>query len=150
MTELGEAFVPIRATLDKLDGDLKEAKGMIDCALGSLQKVGTLALTGALAGATAAVTALGAGLAFSVSQALEAEQSQASLAQVLKSTGGAAGLTQDPAHALAQEFMNLAGGSDDAVLAIEEVGLRAGSIAADEMPAFIQASLDLGQVMGDT
>jgi len=84
-----------------------------------------------------------------VSSALEAEQGQARLAQIIKSTGGAAGLTQDAANDLAQQFMNLAGGSDDAILAIEEMGLRMGTISAEEMPNFIQMSLDLGAVMGD-
>ena len=46
--ELGEAFVPIRATLDKLDSDLAGARGKIDGALkkigGSLQKLGNKAI----------------------------------------------------------------------------------------------------------
>lgn len=150
MTELGEAFVPIRATLDKLDGDLADAKGMIEKALGGLgeglQKAGTIALGVGAAG----FAALGTAMAFSLDQALGNEKIQASLAQAIKASGGAAGLTAEMANDLAQSFIGLAGGSDDAVLAIETVGIRAGTIAADEMPAFIQASLDLGAVMGDT
>ncbi len=53
-SQLGEAFVPIRATLDKLDGDLKQARSKIEGALGAVsanvQKIGGLALTGAAAG----------------------------------------------------------------------------------------------------
>lgn len=93
--------------------------------------------------------ALAAGLALSVKEALDAEKTQAALAQVLKSTGNQAGLTQDKANELAQQFKDLAGGSDDAILALETIGLRAGTIAADQMPAFIQTSLDLGAVLGD-
>lgn len=83
-------------------------------------------------------------------QALAAEQQQAGLAAVLKSTNYQAGLTQATVNDLAQKFKNLAGGSDEAVVAIEEIGIRSGSINANTMPQFIQNVLDLGQVMGDT
>ncbi len=61
-----------------------------------------------------------------------------------------AGFTIDSLNKLAQEFMNLAGGSDDAIMAIEEIGLRSGAISSEQMPAFIQSVLDLGTVMGST
>lgn len=97
-----------------------------------------------------AAGALATGLGISIAAAMDNEKAQASLAQVLQSTQGAAGLTAEAANALAVQFMDLAGGSDDAILAIETIGLRAGTIAADQMPGFIQATLDLGAVMGDT
>lgn len=248
--ELGEAFVPIRATLDKLDGDLAAAKGKIQSALGGLgdglQKAGGLALAGAVGAATAALGALSGALGFSVGQALEAEQSQSDLALAVKNANAViddqakayadasgkvvtstklsadeiaglqtkletataklhdmevaypklknptesqtlafkrqqetvdnltaqiaegsqvittnlvdalglvppqAGFTADSLNALAQSFMDLAGGSDDAITAIETIALRSGNISSNEMPAFIQRVLDLGQVMGDT
>src|SRR4030042_944190 len=51
-SQLGEAFVPIRATLDKLDGDLKQARSKVEGAMkgmedksgkagGALQALGT-------------------------------------------------------------------------------------------------------------
>jgi len=103
----------------------------------------------AVSAASAAADALGSFFADSFAGALEAEQTVARLGQVIESTGGAAGITVDDAQALADQFKNLAGGSDDAVLAIEEIGLRMGTISADEMPSFIQSTLDLGAVMGD-
>lgn len=129
------------------------AKGVLDGVSGALDGLAGIAggvLTAGLAAGAAGLTALGAGLSFSFAQAIENEQIQAQLAQTIKSTGGAAGLTADAANALAQQFSHLAGGSDDAILAIETIGLRAGTISADEMPAFIQSVLDLGTVMGDT
>jgi len=119
----------------------------------SLTDLGNLASgalkTGLAIGAAGfASLAAGAGLAFSA--ALDNEKIQSRLAQVIKSTGGAAGLTAEKANELAKQFMNLAGGSDDAVLAIQEIGLRAGTVSSEKMPAFIQATLDLGQVMGST
>lgn len=83
----------------------------------------------------------------SIAGALEDEQTLTHLNQVIKSTGGVAGLTAAEAQALAQQFHILAGGSDDLVLSLIRIGLQAGTIAESEMPAFIQASLDLGAVM---
>lgn len=77
MTVLGEAFIPIRATLDKLDGDLAAARGKVEGALGkigsvasgvgrNLKAAGTLALggigaiTAAATGAVAGITSLAA------------------------------------------------------------------------------------------
>lgn len=82
--------------------------------------------------------------------ALEAEQTIARLGQVIESTGGIAGLTVDEAEALADEFKHLAGGSDDAIISIIDMGLRMGTISEEEMPAFIQSTADLGAIMGDT
>src|SRR3989304_3180919 len=116
-------------------------------ALGGLGQIAGGALKLGLAAGAAGFTALAAGAGVSFAAALENEKIQSRLAQVIKSTGGAAGLTRIKANELAKQFMNLAGGSDDAVLAIQEIGLRAGTVSAEKMPAFIQATLDLGQVM---
>lgn len=60
-SELGQALIPIRATLDKLDGDMAEARGKVEGALGkideSVQKLGKFALTGLVAGVAALATA---------------------------------------------------------------------------------------------
>lgn len=70
-TQLGEAFVPIRATLDKLDGDLDQARSKVENAMSSIgkvasnltdgmQKIGTVALAGiGVLGAAAAGAAVG-------------------------------------------------------------------------------------------
>lgn len=85
----------------------------------------------------------------SFSGALEAEQTIARLGQVIESTGGIAGVTIGEAEALADQFKGLAGGSDDAVLSIIDMGLRMGTISEEEMPNFIQTTLDLAAVTGD-
>lgn len=132
---------------------IDQASGVVEGVGGALSGLGSIAggvLAGGLALGAAGLAGLAAGGAIALSAAMENEQAQSRLAQVLRSTGGAAGLTQDAANALAGEFAHLAGGSDDAILAIETIGLRAGTIAADQFPTFIQTSLDLGQVMGST
>ena len=124
--------------------------GNVTGALGGLGSLAAGAVAAGLAAAAAGFAALGAGMVVSVSAAIDNEKIQAQLAQTIKSTGGAAGLTAEAANALAQQFTHLAGGSDDAILAIETIGLRAGTISAEQMPAFIQSVVDLGAVMDDT
>lgn len=140
---------PLQIVIDGVDN----ASGVIDGvggALGGLADIASGALSAGFALAAAGATALVAGLGASLSAAMDNEKLQAQLAATIKATGGAAGLTADDANELAQQFKNLAGGSDDAIIAIETIGLRAGTISADEMPAFIQSTLDLGAVMGST
>lgn len=139
----------ITITLNGVDN----ATGIIDGAAGALSGLGDMvggALTAGLAAGAAGVAGLTTVLGFSFSAALENEQAQSTLAQVIKATGGEAGVTADEANAMAEEFAHLAGGSDDAIIAIETIGLRAGTVAEEDFPRFIQASLDLGTVMGST
>lgn len=112
---------------------------------GALRAVGEIAVTSLLAAGSAVMDFIGDSFA----GALEAEQTMARLGQVIESTGGIAGVTVGEAEALADEFKNLAGGSDDAIISIIDMGLRMGTISEEEMPAFIQTTLDLGTVMGD-
>lgn len=112
---------------------------------GALRAVGEIAVTSLLAAGGAVMDFLGDSFA----GALEAEETMARLGQVIESTGGIAGVTVADAEALADEFKNLAGGSDDAVISIIDMGLRMGTISEEMMPGFIQSTLDLGAVMGD-
>lgn len=116
--------------------------------LSDLGGVAAGALAAGFAIAVAGATALAGALVFSVGQALENEQTLARLDTVIRSTGGAAGLTSEEAQKLAQQFTGLAGGSDDAVLAIEEMALRMGTVTKEQMPAFIQTTLDLAAATG--
>lgn len=65
-SQLGEAQIPIRALLDKLDGDLDKARGKVEGSIGkivgNIQKVGGVALAG-IGLATGAIAGLGVGLA---------------------------------------------------------------------------------------
>lgn len=94
--ELGEAFIPIRATLDKLDRDLADARGKVEGALskigGTVQKIGKVAITGILGG----VAAVGVGIAAVANQAIPAASN---LNEALNATnvvfGEAAGIVQE-------------------------------------------------------
>lgn len=56
--------------------------------------------------------------------------------------------TIEDLNALATQFKGLAGGTDDTILAIEEMALRMGTISKDQMPTFIQTTLDLAAATG--
>lgn len=140
-----------RGAVDDMDEAAENASGGADVLGDALSIVGDIAKVGLAAGlavGTAAIGALAAGLALVVPGALENEQTLARLESQLKATGGRAGLTMQDLTDLGGAFQDLAGGTDDTVLAIESVGLRFASITKDVMPDFIQASLDMAAVMG--
>ena len=118
--------------------------GFGEIAIGALRRVGEIAVD-ALFQAGAAVVGFAQD---SFEAALDAEQAMTRIEQVIQSTGGAAGLTAEQAAELGLQFQTLAGGTDDTVLAIEEMALRMGNITAEQMPAFIQTALDLAAATG--
>ena len=70
---LGEANVPIRATMDQLDKDLAKAKGKFDGALGHLQTLGKVSLATLVGGLTAVAGGAVAAAAGIVKLASDAE-----------------------------------------------------------------------------
>jgi len=91
---LGRASVAIRATLEKLDGDLDQARGKVDSAVSRMvasaganfQKLGTVAL-GGISAATMAVVGLGAALAKITIDAAPVEGIAAAFDGLAKSAG---------------------------------------------------------------
>lgn len=117
----------------------------------SVSKLGTLAggiATGGLAVAGAGIIALGAELYTSVGAAMEAQAGQAELAAVLKSTGGAAGMTADAVNALASKFQAITPFEDDVTLAGENMLLTFTNIGKDVFPMATEAMLNMAQKMG--
>ncbi|NUM48738.1 MAG: hypothetical protein HUU38_28865, partial [Anaerolineales bacterium] len=80
-SQLGEAFVPIRATLDKLDADLAGARKKIEGATGKLSqignKMGSFLWKGAIMGAEALAVAIAATAVASVVAAGKFQSSMA-------------------------------------------------------------------------
>jgi hypothetical protein len=145
-TPLGEAQVPIRATLDKLDGDLAAARGKVEGAIGGigkkLQTIGKVAVAGAAAG----IAAIGLGIGAVASQAIPAASN---LNEALNATnvvfGDAAGKVQefgkiaaDVAGMSAAEFNQMAAQTG---AMLQNYGFEAGEAA--------QASIDLGTRAAD-
>lgn len=92
----------------------------------------------AVAGA-AAITLFGKQ---SVQAFVESQSAVAQLDAVLKSTAGSAGITRQAALNLSKEIENTTSLSDEAALAVENMGLTFTNIHADIFPQFIKASID--------
>lgn len=87
-----------------------------------------------------------AGLA--VKSAADAEAGTAQLEAVLKSTGGAAGVTKDSALALASKLESLTTFSDDAALSAENMLLTFTNIGKDVFPAATMTTLNMSKALG--
>lgn len=111
-------------------------KGLVNVAT-----VGIGALIGGL-------TALGGYLAYSVGEAMEAQEVQAQLAAVLESTGGIAGVTADMANDLADSLSQVTRFGDEAILTGENMLLTFTNIGQDVFPQATNIMLDMSQALG--
>lgn len=97
------------------------------------------------------IGALGAGLVgFGVSSVKAFNESQMSLTQldaVLKSTGESAGVTREEAIKLSREIQNTTSMSDEAALAVENMGLTFTAIHKDIFPQATKAAIDMATAM---
>lgn len=111
----------------------------------------TNALEGARAGSFAllgGLTALAGGAYLTVKAFSESENMAAQLDAVLKSTGGAAGVTRDEALSLSQALQSQTTFSDEAVLSAENLLLTFTSIGKDIFPQATQTVLDMSIALG--
>ena len=107
----------------------------------SLAKIG-------FATAAAGVAAFTGALTYSIKAAAEAQQIDAQLDAVLKSTAGAAGMSKDAITGLANSLSQVTMFEDDAIVAGESMLLTFTNIGADVFPLATEAMLDLSQAMG--
>lgn len=148
MTTLGTVTLETLVDLLGLDKGLDQAQDKAEGVFDGLSDLGSKAITIGVAGATAAITALGAGLAFAVGEAMEAQEVTAQLDAVLESTGGAAGVTADMAMGLADSLSMVTRFGDEAILAGENMLLTFTNIGKDVFPMATEAMLDLSQATG--
>ncbi|MBK9219302.1 MAG: phage tail length tape measure family protein [Uliginosibacterium sp.] len=114
-------------------------------------KLGGMLKGGLMLGATAAVAgigALGAVLGQSIKEAQAAQEVAAQLDAVLKSTGGAAGMTRDALEEQALALSKVTRFEDDAILAGNAIMLTFTNIGKDIFPRATQATLDLSTAFG--
>lgn len=148
MSILGIATLTTEADLSGLHKGLNQAEADTKGVFGGLASLGKGLLVAGIAGATAAIGALGAGLGYALSEAMEAEQGLAQLDAVLKSTGGAAGVTRDQAIGLADSLSEITRFSDDAILSGENLLLTFTGIGEDIFPQVVSTMLDMSTAMG--
>ena len=114
----------------------------------TLSSIGAGIATAGIAAVTGAVGLMGDFLVKSTEKAEEAEGVQAQLAQAIKSTGGAAGVTADMVNSLADKFDKTTKFAADQTVAGENLLLTFTNIGKDIFPQTTQAMLDLSQAMG--
>lgn len=121
----------------------------LGAAMDAVMSIASGGLTLALDLAAQGVTFLKDALIGGIAGAMDGEVAMSRLSGALNRLGDDAPITTDQASKLASEFQTLAGGSDDAVLSIIELGVRSQQISETEFPQFIQQALDLGEVLGN-
>ena len=113
-----------------------------------LSQVGHGAVLGAAVAAGAAFAALGAGVAFSLKEAMAAQEGQAKLNAVIEATGGVAGVTAKMANDLAESFQKTTKFEDDVTLGGESMLLTFKNIGKDVFPQATEAMLNMASMMG--
>lgn len=111
--------------------------------IGALRRVGEVAIN-ALGAALSTVADFATD---SFKGALEAQAGMDALSATMARLGAKAPLTEDAVYALADQFKDLVGGSDDAVIAMANMGLRFDKIGADVFPRFIEQAADLATTL---
>lgn len=113
----------------------------------ALSAIGTAAkVAGAVA--VAGIGAVAAGLTVAVKEAADAEKNLAQLDAVLKSTGGAAGVTRDSVLQLAGALQKTTTFSDDEIIAADNLLLTFTQIGKDVFPEATRAVLDMSVALG--
>lgn len=125
--------------LDKLGKEAKDASGQV----GGLGKTLATLGVGFIAGKL-----IGAGLSAIIQNTIEAEKAQSQLQAVLKSTGGAAGLTAQQLNLMAQSLQAVTTFDDEAITGAQSLLLTFTKIGRDVFPDATKAVLDISQALG--
>lgn len=131
---------------DQASSVIKNIEGNVN-SFASKLKENEATFKGLAAVGTAAFGAISYAVYESVKAAQESAQVQAQLGAVLKSTGGAAGVTADMALKLSKELQRTSTVGDEAVLAGENMLLTFTNIGKDAFPKTSQAVLDMAYAM---
>lgn len=141
---LGDAVLNLIGDSTSLNKALGQAEKNMKNSLGNMlalgQKVG--------AGMTIAGGAIVAGLTHAVMAAADSEKALAQLDAVLKSTGGAAGVTRDAAIALSAELERQTAFSDEEVLSVENLLLTFTKVGKKIFPEATEAALNMSVALG--
>jgi hypothetical protein len=148
MSTLATLVVSLTADTGKFVTEMNKAAKHSESLSSKIGK--SLGTIGKFAGAAAlgGIAALGAGLVWATKEAMEAQEVQAQLAAVIKSTGGAAGVTAEMANDLANSLSGVTRFEDDAIVSGENMLLTFTNIGKDVFPAATETMLDMSQALG--
>lgn len=141
-------LVSITADTSELGKSLKSAEESVGGFSKNMQSVGsTMSKTGGAMtlGLTAPIAAFGTS---AVKSAMDAESAVADLEAVLKSTGGAAGVTLDELIGNASALQKVTKFSDESVMSAQGMLLTFTNIGKDVFPMATEASLDMAEKFG--
>ena len=148
MTLLAKLGLDSGGFVDGIDKAVQVAdKGSGDI-VKNLSSIGGKVVLGGLALAAVGVAAVGAGLASCIKEASDFQQIAAQTDAVIRSTGGAAGMTADEVMGLADSLQKVTRFGDDAILQGENLLLTFTNIGKDVFPAATTAMLDIATAMG--
>jgi hypothetical protein len=145
---LGRAVLALGTDDTGMDQGLDAAEGKSQSwvtRVGGVLGKGLAVGAGVAIGAGVALTAV---LADSVAGAMEAEKGQAALEAVLRSTGGASGMTAEAVNDLASSLSEVTTFEDDAIVAGDNMLLTFTNIGKDVFPAATEAMLDMSTATG--
>jgi phage-related protein len=148
MSTLLSLLVKLGLDSSEYDKGIEGASGKATGFSNTLANIGKGIATAGIAAAGAAIAGTTAFLVDATKAAMEAENIQAQLAAVLKSTGGAAGVTADQVNQLADKFSKVTKFEDDAIISGQNMLLTFTGIGKDVFPDVTQAMLDMSQAMG--
>jgi phage-related minor tail protein len=141
---LGEAILYLKTDAKGLTAGLKQAQSQVSGVMESI-RANSLAIG-------AGMTAVGGGiLAFlgtSLKAAGEAEDALAQLEAVLKSTGGAAGLTSEELQKMASGLQEVTTYDDEMIMSAESLLLTFTKIGRDVFPEALNSVLDMSTALG--
>lgn len=126
--------------VDKASADMKKASGSFNDLANTSKKVGA-----GMAIAGAAITAFGVK---SLNLAREQIKVEKQLDAVIKSTGGAAGLTADQIKDMASSMQRMSNFGDEAIITGQNMLLTFTNIGKDVFPEATQTMLDMSAAMG--
>lgn len=121
--------------------DASKILGNLKSGLGDLAKFATGAAVGGF-------VALAGGIALSTKAAMDAEQTEAQLNAVLKSTKGAAGMSKDAVMGLADALSRVTPFEDDVIIGGENLLLTFTNIGKNVFPDATEVMLDMSQALG--
>jgi hypothetical protein len=129
-------------------GNLDKIGGTVSKGFQGLQGVVGVGLKAAAGIGVAGISALTYAFSDSVDLARTQINAEKQLAQVIKSTGSAAGLTAHEIKAMASELQSVTNFGDEAIIGGQNLLLTFTNIGKDVFPRATEAMLDMSQVFG--
>jgi hypothetical protein len=127
---------------------VKGTSSKLGTAFTGLSNIGGAVLATGFATATAGAIILGRELYNSIQEAADAQKIQAQLEAVLKSTGGAAGVTSEQVNELATSLSEVTAFEDDVIVSGQNMLLTFTNIGRDVFPQATETILDMSTALG--